>query len=133
MAMYVNGVRNEAGMVERHRGQQIYNDIKYANRDPALLEQLEGNQYKLRIFPLEGRQEKRIFISFTRTVDELYRELRYWMPMDHTHENAGKVKVNVRIKDGAGQFDAKSGTHDFTSEVDGEDRIVNEGWMWVRS
>ena len=125
MAMYVFGKRNEAGMVERKRGQQIYNDIKYANRDPALLEQLEGNQYKLRIFPLEGRQEKRIFISFTQTVDELYRELRYWMPMDHTHENAGEVKINIRVKGGAKEFDAESSTHAFVRKVEGDDLLLS--------
>ncbi|MFT4546304.1 MAG: hypothetical protein ACI8XO_000552 [Verrucomicrobiales bacterium] len=125
MAMYVNGLRNEAGMVERQRGQQIYNDIKYANRDPALLEQLEGNQYKLRIFPLEGRREKRIFISFTQTVDELYRQLRYWFPMDHTSASAGKLQIRVRIRDGADQFDAQSSTHEFASSVDGNDLLLS--------
>lgn len=125
MAMYVNGVRNEAGMVERQRGQQIYNDIKYANRDPALLEQLQGNLYKLRIFPLEGRQEKRIFISFTQTVDELYRTLRYWLPMDHTQANAGQVKIDVRIRHGQELYEAKSDTHQFTTKIDKGDLVLS--------
>lgn len=125
LAMYVNGVRNEGGMVERHRGQQIYNDIKYANRDPALLEQLEGNLYKLRIFPLEGRQEKRIFLSFTQDVDELYRTLRYWFPMDHTQDNAGVVKIKVRIKHGGELFEAESSTHEFIKSIDDGDLVLS--------
>ena len=125
MAMYVNGKRNEAGMVERGRGQQIYNDIKYANRDPALLEQLEGNLYKLRIFPLEGRREKRIFISCTQTLDELYHNIRYWFPMDHTSDNAGRVEIKVRIRFGAELYDARSSTHQFESEIDGDDLLLS--------
>jgi tetratricopeptide (TPR) repeat protein len=125
LAMYVNGVRNEGCMVERNRGQQIYNDIKYANRDPALLEQLEGNLYKLRIFPLEGRQEKRIFLSFTQNVDELYRTLRYWFPMGHTQDNAGVVKIKVRIKNGEELFDADSSTHEFIKTFDDGDLVLS--------
>lgn len=125
MAMYVFGKRNEAGMVERKRGQQIYNDIKYENRDPALLEQLEGNLYKLRIFPLEGRQEKRIFISFTQTLDELYHTLRYWFPMDHTHDTTGELRIKIRVKNGAGQFDYKSNSHHFTRHEDKDDLVLS--------
>lgn len=124
MAMYVFGKRNEAGMVERKRGQQIYNDIKYENRDPALLEQLEGNLYKLRIFPLEGRQEKRIFISFTQTLDELYHTLRYWFPMEHTHNTTGELDIKIRVKNGAHQFDPQSNTHRFESQHDEGDLIL---------
>jgi tetratricopeptide (TPR) repeat protein len=125
LAMYVNGVRNEGGMVERHRGQQIYNDIKYQNRDPALLEQLEGNLYKLRIFPLEGRQEKRIFLSFTQTVDELYRTLGYWFPMDHTHDNAGVLRIKVRVKHGEELYDVESSTHKFTKTIEDGDLVLS--------
>jgi len=125
LAMYVNGVRNEGGMVERQRGQEIYNDIKYQNRDPALLEQLEGNLYKLRIFPLEGRQEKRLFLSFTQSVDELYRTLRYWLPMDHTQDVAGVVKIKVRIKDGEKLYEAESSTHEFVQSVEEGDLLLS--------
>lgn len=125
LAMYVNGVRNEGGMVERNRGQQIYNDIKYENRDPALLEHLEGNLYKLRIFPLEGRQEKRLFLSFTQSVDELYRTLRYWLPMDHTQDSADLVQIKVRVKDGEKLYEAESSTHDFVKSIEEGDLFLS--------
>ncbi|NQT89585.1 FecR domain-containing protein, partial [bacterium] len=81
LAMYVGGALNEGGMVERSRGQAIYTEIKFQRRDPALLEMMEGNVFKLRIFPLEGRREKRIFLSYTQKLDELYGTMRYWFPM----------------------------------------------------
>ena len=124
LAMYVNGVRNEGGMVERGRGQQIYNEIKYQRRDPALLEKMEGNNYKLRIFPLEGRQEKRIFLSYTMPLEELYGRLRYWFPMDHTHANAGSFSLRVRVKNGAPAYEVKSSTHELRQEHDGDDLVL---------
>ena len=87
-------------------------------------EQLEGNLYKLRIFPLEGRHEKRIFISCTQSLDELYRNIHYWFPMDHTSDNAGKVEINVRVKFGAELYDVKSSTHEFETKVEGDDLVL---------
>ena len=111
LAMYVStdgetGHLNEGGMVSRLRGQQIYDEILYQRRDPALLEMMEGNVFKMRIFPLEGRQEKRIFLSYTQKLSELYGTLRYWFPMDHTHSTAKQLSIRVLVKDGAGQYEA---------------------------
>ena len=58
--MYVNGKRNEGGMVERQYGRAVYESIVYRRRDPALLEMMEGNVFKMRVFPIFGRREKRI-------------------------------------------------------------------------
>jgi hypothetical protein len=124
LAMYVAGNLNEGGMVSRERGQQIYNEILYQQRDPALLEMMEGNIFKMRIFPLEGRQEKRIFLSYTQKLDELYGTMRYWFPMDHTNSVAGQLSINVRVKNGAKSFDPRSSTHDVKTEIDGDDLIV---------
>lgn len=125
LAMYVNGQLNEGGMVERGRGQQIYNDILYRNRDPALLEMMEGNVFKMRIFPLEGRQEKRIFLSYTQKLDELYGTMRYWFPMDHSNSVAKKLSIRVRVKDGANRYDCESSTHEFVTAQDDGDLVVN--------
>ena len=38
LAMYVDGLLKEGGMMERDYARQVYEDIRYAQRDPALLE-----------------------------------------------------------------------------------------------
>ncbi len=124
LAMYVSGKLNEGGMVPRLRGQQIYDEIRYQNRDPALLEMMEGNVFKMRIFPLEGRQEKRIFLSYTQTLSELYGTLRYWFPMDHTHQVAKDLSIRVRVKDGADHYVATSSTHELAVEPQDEDLVL---------
>ena len=124
LAMYVNGQLNEGGMVERGRGQEIYTDILHQRRDPALLEMMEGNVFKMRIFPLEGRQEKRIFLSYTQKLDELYETMRYWFPMDHTNSVAGQLSIRVRVKDGAKLYDPRSSTHELASNTDGDDLVL---------
>ncbi len=125
LAMYVAGQLNEGGMVSRQRGQEIYTEILHQRRDPALLEMMEGNMFKMRIFPLEGRQEKRIFLSYTQNLDELYGTIRYWLPMDHTQDIANQFEICIRIKDGAKQFDPGCSTHDVQLATDGDDLLLD--------
>jgi hypothetical protein len=46
MVMYVDGQRNEGGMVEKDYGRIIYERIKYEQRDPALLEWVDGSTFR---------------------------------------------------------------------------------------
>src|SRR5262245_58426797 len=67
LAMYVaNGneaTLMEGGMAERDYARQVFETIRYTRRDPALLEWMDGSTFKTRVFPLEGRQEKRSILS----------------------------------------------------------------------
>ena len=84
-------------MVERQYGRTVYESIVYRRRDPALLEMMEGNVFKMRVFPIFGRKEKRIIISYTQTLPELYGTLRYWFPMEHANDKAGELTIRVRV------------------------------------
>jgi hypothetical protein len=52
LAMYVDGKLMEAGITERQEGREIYESIVYRRRDPALLEWMQGNEFRMRVFPL---------------------------------------------------------------------------------
>ena len=58
--------------------------IRYQNRDPALLEWVDGSVFKMRVFPLEARQEKRIVLSYTQKLPVLYGQATYRFPAGHT-------------------------------------------------
>ena len=121
LAMYVNGKLNEGGMVDRQYGRMVYESIVYRRRDPALLEMMEGNVFKMRVFPIFGRKEKKIIISYTQTLPELYNTLRYWLPMEHTNDKAKELSISVCVKGAAGKVEAASSTHSVkVSNVDGD-------------
>src|SRR5262249_39511653 len=65
LAMYVDGQLMEGGMAERNYGRRVYEEIMYSQKDPALLEWVDGSTFRMRVFPLEARQEKRIIIAYT--------------------------------------------------------------------
>src|SRR6516225_1725865 len=84
LAMYVeeNGQCRlmEGGMAEREHARTVFETIMHTRRDPALLEWVDGTTFKMRVFPLEGRKEKRIILSYTQRLSDLYGSTRYRFP-----------------------------------------------------
>ena len=64
LAMEIDGKLMEGELVERHKARRTYEAIVDAMQDPALLEWEQGNTFKLRVFPIEPRSEKRIVIRY---------------------------------------------------------------------
>jgi hypothetical protein len=64
MAMEVNGKLVEGEIVEREKAREVYDKIVDQMQDPALLEWEAGNWFKLRVFPVEAKQEKRVVIRY---------------------------------------------------------------------
>jgi tetratricopeptide (TPR) repeat protein len=61
----VNGLLMEGEVVERLRANQVYEQFLHQMRDPALLEQEQGNRFSARIFPIEAKAPVRILLSYT--------------------------------------------------------------------
>jgi len=68
MALWVNGVRREARMLERQKAREIYNGIVAQKRDPALLERVNGTTFRIRIFPVLARSRQRVELRFAQPV-----------------------------------------------------------------
>jgi Ca-activated chloride channel homolog len=64
-ALDINGALRDAVPVPKVRGQEIFEDIRRRGVDPALLEATAGNQYKLRIYPIPARGERRVLLTFS--------------------------------------------------------------------
>ncbi|HEX7155451.1 MAG TPA: VIT domain-containing protein [Thermoanaerobaculia bacterium] len=61
----VNGHLMEGEVVERLRANQVYEQFLHQMRDPALLEQDQGNRFSARIFPIEANAPVTIVLSYT--------------------------------------------------------------------
>lgn len=123
LAMYVDGKLTEAGVVERQEGRTIYESIVYRRRDPALLEQMSGDEFRIRVFPLPGRQEKRLLLSYVEPLAELYGRQSLRVPLPEIDGAVGSMTVDVRVKGGA-RASLDSSSHPFQSTIDGEDRVA---------
>ena len=62
-AKEVDGRLMEGEVVERLRANRVYAEILHQMRDPALLEQDQGNRFSARIFPIEAGARVRVVLG----------------------------------------------------------------------
>jgi autotransporter-associated beta strand protein len=124
LAMYVNGKLMEGGMAEREEARRTFETIKHKMQDPALLEWVDGSTFKMRVFPLEGREEKRIVISYVQKLDTLHGRSTLRVPLGHNLGKTGQWSFLTRIKDGR---DAawRSLHHDLKAQQEGTDLLLS--------
>ncbi len=101
LAMYVNGRLMEGGMAERDYARDVYESIRYANRDPALLEWVDGSTFKMRVFPLEPRTEKRIILSYAQRLPSVFGDTTYRFAGGHSLQKVDQFAFQARIHGGA--------------------------------
>jgi ferric-dicitrate binding protein FerR (iron transport regulator)/tetratricopeptide (TPR) repeat protein len=124
LAMYVDGKLMEGGMAERDYARQVFESILDRRRDPALLEWVDGSTFKMRVFPLEGRQEKRIILSYTQRLESLDGHTRYRFPAGHSLERVSNWSFHARIARGA-TLAWESITHELVASQDGADLLLD--------
>src|SRR5262249_56183365 len=100
LAMYGGENLMEGGMAERDYARNVYEQIVTTQKDPALLEWVDGSTFKMRVFPLEARQEKRILIGYTQRVSSLYGRSQYRFPAGHTLGLVSDWSFHAHIKNG---------------------------------
>lgn len=116
LAMYVNGRLMEGGMAEREHARNVFETIKYRSLDPALLEWVDGSTFKMRVFPLEGRQEKRIVLSYTQRLDNNYGHTQYRFPAGHSMDMVRDWSVKLFVDRGAA-FRWECTSHELLGDV----------------
>src|SRR5262249_38453319 len=124
LAMYVaNGNESnlmEGGMAERDYARNVFEQIMYTQRDPALLEWVDGSTFKMRVFPLEGRQEKRIILSYTQKLDAVYGRMQYRFPSGHNMQLVKDWSFQARLVGGA-DIHWGSQSHQLNAVKEGKD------------
>ena len=81
-AMYINGERISGELLERDKARQIYQGIVNQMKDPALLEYFDRDLFKIRVYPIPARGEKRIQIEYTEVLTSDSGLVRYHYPLD---------------------------------------------------
>ena len=95
--MIINGKETKAELLDADKARKIYEDIVRQMRDPALLEYSEQNIFKLRIFPIEPRSEKKISISYSQVLESDNNLFEYIYPLN-TEKFSAKPLKNVSVK-----------------------------------
>jgi tetratricopeptide (TPR) repeat protein len=81
-AMDVDGKMREAVPVEKARGQAVFEDITRAQIDPGLLQRTEGNNFKLRVYPMFPGKTKTVVLRYAEALTGAA-ERRYRLPIEY--------------------------------------------------
>ncbi|MBL0125495.1 MAG: DUF2135 domain-containing protein [Betaproteobacteria bacterium] len=101
-AMDVNGVLRDAVPVEKTKGQAVFEDVIRGNIDPGLLEVTQGNNFKLRVYPIPAQGVKRVVLRIAETLVRQGNRNVYRLPLGFG-DRIGNLAVDVRIADTGGK------------------------------
>lgn len=81
-AMYVTHEKLVEGeVIDRDRGREIYQTIVDRKRDPAILEQIGDNLFRMRVFPIPANDTKRILLDYTIPLTAQHGEYQFRLPL----------------------------------------------------
>ena len=69
-ALDVNGRMREAVPVDKARGQAVFEDITRGQVDPGLLQITQGNNFKLRVYPIPAQGTRQVLIRYAETLKQ---------------------------------------------------------------
>ena len=95
-AMDVNGVLREAVPVEKARGQAVFEDIIRNRIDPGLLEVTQGNNFKLRVYPIPAQGVKRVVLRIAETIQSARGNGAFRLPLGFA-DRIGSLEVDIRV------------------------------------
>ncbi|MBS1197057.1 MAG: yfaP [Proteobacteria bacterium] len=83
MAMDMDGKLRDAVPVEKAKGQEIFEEVTRQKVDPALLEVTQGNNYKLRVYPIPANGYKRIVLRLQESLPVRDKNIVLRLPLNY--------------------------------------------------
>ncbi|HWE94747.1 MAG TPA: VIT domain-containing protein [Tepidisphaeraceae bacterium] len=129
-SMDINGKMMDAELLPADKARALYEEIVRKYRDPALLEYMGRDAFKVRIFPIQANSRKKVKLQYTQLLTADTGLIEYAYPMNTEKFSARplaevSVKVTLNSKDPLKTIYSPSNSVDIKRE--GERRAVI-GW-----
>ncbi|QNN41740.1 VIT domain-containing protein [Pedobacter roseus] len=83
-ALDINGKMREAVPVEKSKATEVFESIERRRVDPGLLEKVEGNNFRTRIYPLPANGSRTIIVGYEEELSfNNANVLKYHLPLDY--------------------------------------------------
>ncbi len=96
-SMEVAGKQVQAELLPADKARELYEDIVRKHRDPALLEYLGRDLFKVRIFPIEPHSKKQVKLAYTQLLRADSGLVNYVYPLNTEKFSAAPIK-DVSLK-----------------------------------
>lgn len=97
----INGKDVDAELLSAEKARTIYEDIVRRAEDPALLEYVGRDVFKVRLFPIEGHARREIKLSYTQLLREESGLIGWVLPMrsgQTSQSGAGKFSLAISLE-----------------------------------
>ena len=138
-AMDVNGRMRDAVPVDKARGQAVFEDITRGRVDPGLLQVTQGNNFKLRVYPIPAQGTRQVLIRYAETLRKRAGRLVYRLPLEYadTLDNfrldfnvAGASSLPVRTRGQLDELNFKLAGSGYHAQVS-RDRYAGRGMLEI--
>lgn len=99
--MWVNGVETPGEIVEADKARKIYTDIVSRTQDPGLLEYMNQQLIKLRVFPVLPKEDQKISLTYTSVNINDNGLIEYAFPMrtdGKAAQTLEKFSIDLKLK-----------------------------------
>lgn len=94
-ALDINGKLREGVVVDKQKGQQVFEDIIRLQVDPGLLEKTKGNNFKTRVYPLPAKGTRRIVLAYEQELKKENTGYRFHLPVQYGELDNFDLQVTV--------------------------------------
>jgi Ca-activated chloride channel family protein len=129
LSTWVNGREAKGELVEAGQARAIYTETVQRSLDPALLEYLDNDLFRLKVFPVPARGEVKVALSFTTALVRDAGVIEYLYPLRTDGKSTStleKFALDITLKSRHGVQNIYSPTHaiEVRRESDRDARIV---------
>lgn len=125
-ALDINGKMRAAVPVEKAKATEVFESIERRRVDPGLLEKIEGNNFRTRIYPLPANGERTIMVGYEEELSFNKSNLIYHLPLDYG-QPVEKFSLKTTVFESIikpelaeqpdGSFDLKARGNTYTGEI----------------
>ena len=101
-AIDINGKIREAVPVNKNKGKQVFEAIEHRNVDPGLLENVEGNNFKTRIYPVMPKGERIVIIGYEEVLQFFDKSNLSYQFLSKYPQAIEKFEVKIAVLGNAG-------------------------------
>ncbi|MBC6110194.1 DUF2135 domain-containing protein [Pedobacter sp. CCM 8938] len=126
-ALDINGKMREAVPVEKAKATEVFESIERRRVDPGLLEKVEGNNFRTRIYPLPANGSRTIIVGYEEELGfNSGKALSYHLPLDY-NQAIEKFSLKTTVFESVikpelgeqpdGSFDLKASGNTYVAEI----------------
>jgi Ca-activated chloride channel family protein len=125
--MWVNGKEVSGELLEATKAREIYTHIVRRTQDPGLLEYMDNNLLRMRVFPILPRSDQKVALSYTAVANRDQNLVEYIYPLKTDGKATATLEefaINATIKSQHSIQNVYSPTHSITIKRNSDHEIA---------